>query len=138
MPADHELVAVARRCAERVAELRPDVVYAPWVGEYHLDHHVLARVVRMGLALADFAGSAWGFEVWTPLIPTRIVDITSVRDRKVTALQEHESQIAYRDLQEKMLGFTAQRAMYLSNDATHGEAFAPLGAPSDADRALLG
>ena len=77
MPARHELAAAAQRCAEVVRTFRPDVVYAPWVGEYHLDHHVLARVVRLALAVADFQGSAWGFEVWTPLIPTRIVDITA-------------------------------------------------------------
>jgi hypothetical protein len=37
----------------------------------------------------------------------------------------------------KGLALGAQRAMYLTNEASHGEAFAPLGEPFGADRELL-
>jgi len=136
-PAGHELVAAARRFAQRITELAPATVYAPWVGEHHVDHHVLARVVRLALVIAGFAGRAWGYEVWTPLIPTRVVDISAGFERKQRALQEHASQLELRDILHKGLAISAQRAMYLSPQARHGEAFAPLGDPSDADRALL-
>jgi LmbE family N-acetylglucosaminyl deacetylase len=136
-PAGHELVAAARRCAERITTLTPGTIYAPWVGEHHVDHHVLARVVRLALVIANFDGPAWGYEVWTPLIPTRVVDITHLYGRKVAALKEHASQLEVRDIVHKGLAISAQRAMYLSPEARHGEAFAPLGEPSEADRGLL-
>src|SRR6185436_9648761 len=98
LPAPSELATAARALAERVRALAPEIVYAPWIGEQHVDHHVLARAVRLALALAGFRGSAWGYEVWTPLVPTLIVDVTRVFEQKLAALGEHESQLAYRDL----------------------------------------
>lgn len=136
-PADAEVVAVARRFAGFVSELAPRTVYAPWIGEYHLDHHVAARVVRMGLELAGWDGQAWGYEVWTPLIPTLIHDVSGTFERKKQALAEHATQFEYHDMQHKALAITAQRSMYCRRGATHGEAFAPLGPPSPHDLALV-
>jgi len=137
LPSNEQLLEAGRRLAQRVRELRVDTIYAPWVGEYHVDHHVLARVVRLAVALADFRGAAWGYEVWTPLVPTRIVDTSTVHARKVAALREHASQLAYRDILEKGLALSAQRAMYLAPETRHGEAFRPLGEPFGSDRELL-
>jgi LmbE family N-acetylglucosaminyl deacetylase len=137
LPAPHQLLEAARGLAERVRALAPDTVYAPWAGEHHLDHHVLARAARLALALAGFRGAAWGYEVWTPLVPTVVVDVTPVHARKVAALKEHASQLAYLDLLHRALGLGAQRAMYLSKEARYGEAFAPLGEPRGSDRELL-
>jgi LmbE family N-acetylglucosaminyl deacetylase len=129
-PALPELLIAVRRVAATVAKLRPDVVYAPWVGEHHVDHHVTARVVRMGLALAGYDGAAWGYEVWSPLVATRIVDITPMYERKVAALREHRSQLEYLDHEHKGLGMNAHRSLYLPRESRYGEAFRPLGAPS--------
>jgi N-acetylglucosamine malate deacetylase 1 len=126
--------AGAERVAMLVRAFRPRTIYAPWIGEYHLDHHVLAKVVRLGLELARAAGDggsghscrAWGYEVWTPLVPTRIVDITRWRDAKVRALEEHKSQLEYTDHVHKALGMQAQRSLYLPAGSRYGEAFAPL------------
>jgi len=138
LPGPAELLAGARDLAERVRALAIDTVYAPWVGEHHLDHHVLARAARLALALAGFRGTAWGYEVWTPLVPTWIVDVSSVHARKLAALEEHQTQLAYLDIRAKGMALSAQRAMYLAPEATHGEAFAPLGEPFGTDRDLLG
>ena len=137
LPGPDELLAASRKLAERVRALAVDTVYAPWVGEQHLDHHVLARATRLALALAGFRGAAWGYEVWTPLVPTLVVDITAVFEQKRAALAEHGSQLAYRDIAHKGLALSAQRAMYLTPEARHGEGFAPLGEPFGRDRELL-
>jgi LmbE family N-acetylglucosaminyl deacetylase len=137
-PGPSEFVAGAQQVARLVRDWRPDLVYAPWIGEYHIDHHVLARVARAGLALARFAGAAWGYEVWTPLVATRIVDVTRVCERKIRALEQHVSQIAYSDVVHSILGINAQRSVYLPDGGRYGEAFAPLGPPSDEDLALVG
>ncbi len=137
VPGREELAAASSRLATRIAELRPDTIYAPWVGEYHVDHHALARTARLALARASFRGEAWGFEVWTPLVPTLIVDVSPFFERKRAALLEHRTQLAYRDLPRKGLALGAQRAMYLAPEAIHGEGFAPLGEPSSEDRELL-
>jgi LmbE family N-acetylglucosaminyl deacetylase len=136
LPGPEELRAAARRLAQRVRELEVDTVYCPWVGEHHVDHHVLARAARIALALAGFRGVAWGFEVWTPLVPTIVVDVTRVHERKLAAVREHASQLAYLDIVHKGMALGAQRAMYLPKEARWGEAFAPLGEAFGADRDL--
>jgi LmbE family N-acetylglucosaminyl deacetylase len=137
LPGPDELRAAAHALAGRVRALAPEIVYCPWIGEHHVDHHVLARATRLALALTGFRGAAWGYEVWTPLVPTRIVDVSAVMPRKLAAIREHASQLAYLDIPTKGLAIAAQRAMYLGPQAQHGEAFAPLGEPFGTDRELL-
>lgn len=133
-PSADELLGAARGIAEAVTAFAPDVVYAPWIGEQHVDHHVLARGVRLGLFLAGFQGEAFGYEVWTPLVPTLIVDVTDVQERKEAALAEHVTQLeAIEAMPEKALALSGHRAMYLAPEARHGEAFRPLGPPSGGD-----
>jgi LmbE family N-acetylglucosaminyl deacetylase len=137
-PTADELRAGATRLAERMTELGTDTVYAPWIGEQHLDHHVLARVVRLACALSGFSGRAWGYEVWTPLSATLVVDVTRVYPMKVQGLLKHRTQLAYADIVHYGLGLNAHRSLYLPADGHFGEAFAPLGPASEADRAALG
>ena len=137
MPLSDELLEASHTMAGIVKKLGVDTIYAPWVGEHHLDHHVLARVTRMGLAIAGFRGAAWGYEVWTPLVPTVVVDVTPVHARKVAAVREHASQLSYLDILHKGMALGAQRAMYLTHEARYGEDFAPLGEPFGSDRELL-
>jgi LmbE family N-acetylglucosaminyl deacetylase len=120
------LQLASRRLAARIAEIAPRTVYAPWIGEHPIDHHVLARAALLALEMADFDGRAWGYEVWTPLVPTRIVDITPVWERKRAAIVRHASQLRHGDLVHRTLGLNAQRSSYLARRARYGEAFAPL------------
>ena len=109
----------------------------PLGDEGEVDLTYVASRVDLAL-LSGFAGRAWGFEVWTPLVPTRIVDVSAVYELKVAALREHRSQLAYSDHIHCALGMQAQRSLYLPRGATYGEAFAPLGPVSAEDRAALG
>jgi LmbE family N-acetylglucosaminyl deacetylase/glycosyltransferase involved in cell wall biosynthesis len=75
-----ELERGAELVAEEIAAFRPSTVYAPWVGEQHVDHHALGSAVELALgrALSAIPVEAWAYEVWTPLVPDRVVDISSV------------------------------------------------------------
>ena len=137
-PGPAELSAAAERVSQLIQSLRPDVIYAPWVGEQHIDHHVLGRVVRLGVARAGFQGRVLGYEVWTPLVPTLIVNISAYFEAKQAALGEHASQHAeIAHMNHKALAISAQRAMYLNPEDLHGEGFCLLGPVSGADLELL-
>ena len=136
-PAPYEILKAAVYLGERVQAAAPDVVYCPWIGEHHLDHHVLARVTRLALARIGFQGTAWGYEVWSPLIPTHVLEIDGVWERKVAALREHQTQLAYVDVVHKGLAVNAQRSIYARPECRYAEGLAPLGAPEPADAALL-
>ncbi len=93
----HELTSGLRKV---LSELEPDAVFAPWLLDGGSDH----RAVSSALAAAlDGAGDApvpeiWGYEVWTPLVPNRMVDVTSVIDRKREAVAAHETAAKALDL----------------------------------------
>lgn len=123
VPGAEEFEAAVDRVAALVESYAPDVVYAPHVGEHHLDHHIAARVVRAALERSNFTGRALGFEVWTPLVAELIVDISPVAERKLAALREHKTQLEYNDFIHKALGLGAQRSLYLAKEARYGEAF---------------
>ena len=137
MPAPFEVLKAAVHLGTRIEAAAPDVIYCPWIGEHHLDHHVLARATRLALARLGFTGTAWGYEVWSPLIPTHVLDITAVWERKLAALREHKTQLAYTDIVHKGLAVNAQRSIYCAGSSRQAEGLAPLGAPEPADAALL-
>jgi N-acetylglucosamine malate deacetylase 1 len=74
-----------------IGELEPDAVFAPWLLDGGSDHRAVARAVAEVLDGAGKGPEVWGYEVWTPLVPNRAIDITSVIERKRAALAAHET-----------------------------------------------
>jgi LmbE family N-acetylglucosaminyl deacetylase len=137
-PGPEQMLVAAQRVEQEIEAHKPDVIYAPWVGEQHVDHHVLGRVVRLAVARSGYSGRVLGYEVWTPLVPTEIVNITDWYAAKQRALAEHVSQHAeIAHMTHKALAISAQRAMYLNPEDLHGEGFCPLGPVQGADLKLL-
>lgn len=133
-PPPRVLRVAAERLREALLERRAASFYAPWAGEHPLDHHVAARAAALAVALAragGWRGLAWGYEVWTPLVPTRVVDVTPVVERKRAALAAHASQARGAGLEHWALGLAAHRSVYLPPPARWGEAFAPLDASAE-------
>ena len=131
--ASEGLARSAARFAEQVIEFAPEVVFAPWLGEHRLARHFAARAARAALAACEFAGRAWGYEVRTPLVAARVVDVSKVWDLKIAALCEHVSQLELGDLLHAATGMGAQRSLHLGPGARRAEAFSPLlvGLPAD-------
>ena len=147
LPEGHEpdagvLGALSLRLAMRICGSKPDLVFAPWIGEGHADHYHAARLVRLGLALSAFDGLALGYEVWTPLEPRWLVDVSEVWERKRAAVNEHTSQLEHTDLYGIARANAARRAHLLGGKRAPGEvpraeAFCELGSPDEADSELL-
>ncbi|MEO6708119.1 MAG: PIG-L deacetylase family protein [Planctomycetota bacterium] len=98
VPTPAEFEAGARQMAELIDALVPDTIYAPWPGESHLDHKTLARVVYRARELANSQAEIWGYEVWTPLRADRVIEISSVWQQKLAALEVYESQLGATNL----------------------------------------
>jgi LmbE family N-acetylglucosaminyl deacetylase len=92
-----ELTAALRAA---IAELEPEGVFAPWLLDGTPDHRAVAQALDGALndAGADRRPHVWGYEVWTALIPNRIVEITSVIARKREALAVHRTPSSSLDL----------------------------------------
>jgi LmbE family N-acetylglucosaminyl deacetylase len=105
-------------------ERRPELVYLPFWLEAHADHHAASRVLldaAEGLAL-EFR--CLGYEVWTPLFPNCLVDVTAVMPLKRAALAQYASQNAQGDYLHTALGLNANRAAGLLDPrGAYAEAF---------------
>jgi LmbE family N-acetylglucosaminyl deacetylase len=123
--ADRQLrsgAALRSALAGTLAGIAPDVVYHPAADEMHADHHVvgveLLRAARGMKALRTFA-----YEIWAPVVPTHVIDISAVWDVKKKAVSCYASQLAYSDYARAVAGLNAYRAIFLPQ-ASYVEAFA--------------
>lgn len=112
----------------------PFQIYVP---HFHIDKHPTHRTVSgivTGLCSCakgkDLNGSElWFYEVWTPFAEyDRIEDITSFVSLKERAVNAHESQLAYKDYTQGVLGLNRYRAVFndiydFSRDDAYAEVF---------------
>ncbi len=73
-----------------IDELAPDVLFLPWFLDGHPDHGALSDALTHAPALPSGL-EVWGYETWTALPLNRLVDVTTVMDRKRAALAAHET-----------------------------------------------
>lgn len=115
--------ALQRVLRDLLRELRPAVVYHPPVVELHPDHHVVGRVTTEVLASLDPAPRSFAFETWVPVVPTHVIDVSSVWDVKQRAIACFPSQLAYNDYARAAEGLAAYRSVLLPQ-AARVEAYA--------------
>jgi len=126
-PTPGELQQGATRLAQILIERQATSLYAPWPGDAHRDHRSLAQA--LALALEQIPASQrpahrWGYEVWSTLEPTALVDVTCMTARKRAALACHVSQ-GPRELTRRALGLSAWRSAHMESDQRHAEALCP-------------
>ncbi len=110
---------------ELLEELKPDLVYLPFPTDYHPDHRATNRILLAALSVARGIESplCCGYEVWAPIEPNCLVDITSVAERKQRALAQFASQMATIDYSRCIMGLHAYRSMVHLHGRGFAEAF---------------
>jgi len=93
--------------------LSPDVVYLPFLTDTHYDHRTTNQLL-VTVAKSESLSSSLtvcGYEVWTPLHPNCIVDITAHMEDKMQALGCYKSQLAMNDYLSSVRGLNAYRSI---------------------------
>jgi N-acetylglucosamine malate deacetylase 1 len=119
--ADH-LEGLAEGFGAAITELEPGVVFAPWLLDGTADHRAVSQGLRAALASGGDGPEVWGYEVWTALIPNRIVDITAAIERKRGALAAHETAALALDLSSGE-GLARWRSLHTLGGRGWAEAF---------------
>jgi LmbE family N-acetylglucosaminyl deacetylase len=121
-----------RQLRELLDELRPDLVYLPFPTDHHPDHQATNRIFLAALSSARGIASPLcaGYEVWAPIAPNRLVDITSIAELKRQALAQFTSQMAVIDYGRCIMGLHAYRSITHLGGHGFAEAFVVLPAPA--------
>ncbi len=105
---------------------RPDVVYLPSMLDTHLDHWATHRlfheVTRVFSPSPRWRPVYREYEVWTPLLANRLVDISDVFHVKQEALKQYESQNARIDYVRAAEGLSIYRSIYPQRGRGYAEA----------------
>lgn len=103
---------------------QPDIVYLPSFLDRHNDHLATNDIIKK-CALKNTLISA--YEIWTPIVPNRIVDISTSIIQKQKAINAHISQIKALEYDKAILGLNQYRAkMYTKKNMEYAEAFLAL------------
>lgn len=89
-----------------------DNIFIPNILDAHPDHKAAAFAVYCALNKnKNVNPTIWMYEVWSPLMPNVIIDISKFVENKKMAISIHESQIQCFDYAEKVIGLNSYRAI---------------------------
>jgi LmbE family N-acetylglucosaminyl deacetylase len=104
-----------------VDELNPDIIYTPSLMDSHPDSQATARLLYEVLGKLPStrlkAIQVAQYELWTPLVPNKILNIDEQYIAKQKAIQCHETQLLCRNYEDAMLGLNRYRAAIMGAGA---------------------
>jgi LmbE family N-acetylglucosaminyl deacetylase len=123
LPVNETTVSGLGEVLERV---RPEIVYVPFFLDAHPEHATAARVLAEAAMRGAPVGHCFLYEVWTPLVPNVLVDITGEAEIKRRAIDAHRSQVETIDMGTGILGLNAYRGA-MNRIRGYAEAFLRVG-----------
>lgn len=113
-----------------IEKLKPNIIYIPWYGDDHSDHQESVPLLFEALQgiKQPMKMEICQYEVWTPLVPNRLVVVGEVLDDKIKAIMSHKSQLGSRQYRDGILGLNTYRGAFANLDEP-AEAFFAL--PAD-------
>lgn len=110
--------AVAR-LSTVLESVQPDLLYLPFITDTHHDHRI-SNALLLAACTERWDNLLLNcYEVWTPLYPNHILDVTAAMDKKMAALACYESQLTMNNYLSSVRGLNAYRAI-----ANRSEGFA--------------
>jgi len=98
-----------------IDKIRPDIIFIPSLMDDHPDHKATNEIFYYSYFKYpekpfDFSTLIAMYEVWTPLLPNRIVNISDVINIKKEAISYHKSQLRSRAYDKAILALNQYRA----------------------------
>ncbi len=112
----------ARRLRDILDEYRPQTVYLPSLFDRHNDHLALNHILAGLHGGGRYGFTVCAYEVWTPLVPNLVIDISSTFAQKARALAEYKSQLVSNDWVEAAASLNRYRAI-VSGAGRYAEGF---------------
>lgn len=120
------LATAADRVGQHLTELRPDIVFVPFLSDDHDEHRRTSEILAMACQQVTIPGrpEVWAYQVYGAVIPNVVVDITATAEAKAEAISLFRSQMEKRDWAHYALGLNAYNSRFLSGaKAAYAEMF---------------
>lgn len=104
-----------------IGDFHPDLIYLPSFIDNHPDHVSTNRILKAINPGNTFIAA---YELWTPIVPNLLVDISNEIEQKMKAMKAHKSQLAELNYLDAITGLNRYRgSMYTKKKMTGAEAF---------------
>lgn len=123
---------LAKRLSELIADTKPSHIFLPLYSDANDDHSASYKVTAVAIEnnLPTLTNAeVWQYEIWSPLIPNRLVPIGEVQKDKEAAISEHKSQADCMRYKEGIIGLNNYRGFITAKLKEPAEAFFAL--PAD-------
>ncbi|MDP9174556.1 MAG: PIG-L family deacetylase [Planctomycetota bacterium] len=121
------------RLARVLIDSKARFVYLPALTDFHVDHWATNRILHAALPRLPQEQAnnlvIRGYEVWSPTLANRVVDISSVAELKRQAIEAFPSQTSIDDYTNAVLALNHYRALRPLHGHGHAEAFMELSVP---------
>lgn len=113
---------VIRQMETILEKTNPDIVYLPFYLDNHPDHMATARIGLSALRIRPVK-TIFMYELWTTLIPNRLVDISKTMETKMVAIRGYRSQTDIDAFAEKIKSLNQYRSLASNGQYQYAEAF---------------
>lgn len=97
-----------------IRDFNPEIIFTPSIVDNHPIHQevtkLLYSVLNLKSEILNHKFEIWQYEVWTPIIPNRLIKIDDVIEQKKQAIKSHQSQLECRDYLNAIIDFNSYRA----------------------------
>lgn len=119
-----DIEKAAADLAKIIDEIKPDAVYVPPSNDLHIDHQKTNKILQQIIISGKYNGLIYVYEIWTPINPNIIINITEFMDKKKEALAVCQSQTGIMDYKKMMFALNAYRACFIPlRGVDYAEAF---------------
>lgn len=108
---------------ELLEDTNPDIVYLPSFFDHHPDHIATNDIFASALKTRKSDLACYGYEVWDPMVPNCVVDITKYAELKREALKQHETQTSRSNMVGAAFGLSKYRSVILLSKDNYVECF---------------
>ena len=106
-----------------IIEFKPDLIFLPWFLDNHPDHKKTNYMLKEAIDNLNYNCNICAYEIWTPLIPNILVDISDVFDTKMKAMKCFKSQLKSIRYDLAFEGLNRYRSIHKQRGDGYAEAF---------------
>ena len=104
-------------------KLMPEIIYTPHPMDNHPDHYRTSLILYNVISKLKLTSMFLCYEIWTPIIPNLVIDITECIEYKKMAIQCFVSQNKTLDYTNGIIGLNQYRLLSLKRGGSFAECF---------------